>query len=765
VSKHRDLNSGDVFPASLLDALEEYVSTLAANIVLSQTSTTAVKVAGGTGNGQAALGISSSATAGVWRYITADATASHPGGAAGTYDVLAIASANDFAGAGDTDNTDYRFGLQIVAAGGSGSGTLFGKPVTAWRKIGIVEWSGTAITNVTQLVGPDKSAVITPTAPLASATPFIARGTTAQTAPLAKFQDVSQATLVQVAADGKVQFGSAADTNLYRSAAGVLKTDGALDAASYKVAGVVLASTHLSDSASLARLAGPTFTGTVTVPTLAVSGSGKTMVTLADTGAQLSGLTIGGDTNLYRSAADSLKTDDTFRSALDQVARDGAATQVTSGAVSGNAGFLLGSSGDTNLYRSAAGVLKTDGAFTSGPITSDTAATSSANTGVYLNPSGKFTGVRSAAGVPAFQAYVVGDTNTRVSIGSEGIVAWGPGNAVSDTNLYRSAVGKLATDGTFLAVGGLASGAATGNSDFANAGVWAAAAGQVSARRAANAAVWRSSVVGDTGDRFTFDTAGLMQWGPSPGTGVFDTNLYRSSADVLRTDDSLVVALDTYARGGVATQVATGDISILGVGGAARAGIVFGSAADTNLYRSAADTLKTDDSLVVAGTLSASDATYQTIETYSASMGAGVASGGGQIMLRDGTMGNQATRLSMFYFDPAHYAITGKTTKVRLSVACLPGATAPLSFVGAALTVELWQVTSISAGIGALGGAALASVPFVLPAANSINAGVSADVSGLTAGVYVLRVAVSGGSSTAAGSDTVFDVAVQVRRN
>ena len=55
-------------------------------------------------------------------------------------------------------------------------------------------------------------------------------------------------------AAGGISFGG--DTNLYRSAAGTLKTDGAFQAASYAVGTVPLASTHLSDGAELARVGG-----------------------------------------------------------------------------------------------------------------------------------------------------------------------------------------------------------------------------------------------------------------------------------------------------------------------------------------------------------------------------------------------------------------------------------------------------------------------------------------------------------------------------
>lgn len=51
---------------------------------------------------------------------------------------------------------------------------------------------------------------------------------------------------------------------------------------------------------------------TIGTSSVAVAKTGKTAVTIADSGAQSSGVTIGGDTNLYRSAADTLKTDDSL---------------------------------------------------------------------------------------------------------------------------------------------------------------------------------------------------------------------------------------------------------------------------------------------------------------------------------------------------------------------------------------------------------------------------------------------------------------------
>lgn len=88
-----------------------------------------------------------------------------------------------------------------------------------------------------------------------------------------------------------------------------------------------------------------------------------------------------------------------------------------------------------------------------------------------------------------------------------------------------------------------------------------------------------------------------------------DANLYRGGPNNLTTDDSLTaggIYMETYgnlfAQSGNAAQVALGT-----KGPSAQAGMTFGSAEDTNLYRSAANTLKTDDTFAAAGSVFSGD--------------------------------------------------------------------------------------------------------------------------------------------------------------
>lgn len=132
--------------------------------------------------------------------------------------------------------------------------------------------------------------------------------------------------------------GSAADTNLYRSAANILRTDDALSVGGnlYPDASVIWSS----------------------------------------------------DTNLYRSAANTLKTDDTFRAAVYLSANDNTADQVTigyTGAGTG-AGMTFGSGFDTNLYRQASDRLATDDRFYAAGGLVTPSGSAAAGDGLFTNP-------------------------------------------------------------------------------------------------------------------------------------------------------------------------------------------------------------------------------------------------------------------------------------------------------------------------------------------------------------------------------------------
>lgn len=191
------------------------------------------------------------------------------------------------------------------------------------------------------------------------------------------------------------------------------------------------------------------------------------------------------DTTLARSAAGVLKAGQNFRAGLDLYAQDGGATQVRIGNNGGTASVDFGSAMDARLYRAGAGQLKTDGSLY---------VVGTAGIGLVFNPP--------AASGQALASLAPGDTSYRFNINVNGQQQWGPGNAVSDTILYRAAASTLKTDGALQ----------TGSTILASAG----SGNQV--------------VLGYNG------AAGA----PAIAFGsTYDTNLYRAAAAVLKTDGAI----------------------------------------------------------------------------------------------------------------------------------------------------------------------------------------------------------------------------------
>ena len=122
-------------------------------------------------------------------------------------------------------------------------------------------------------------------------------------------------------------------------------------------------------------------------------------------------LLLSGDANLYRVAASTLQTDGHLHAGYDVVARKGnVAGQIQLSDQGAGTRIYFGTALDTNLYRDAASVLKTDQSF---------------RVGNYLDVD-------------------YGGSGAKLRFGS-GV----------DTNLYRQAAGILKTDGILNAVGGL----------------------------------------------------------------------------------------------------------------------------------------------------------------------------------------------------------------------------------------------------------------------------------------------------------------------
>jgi len=279
------------------------------------------------------------------------------------------------------------------------------------------------------------------------------------------------------------------------------------------------------------------------------------------------------DTNLYRAAANTLKTDGAFTSALDVISQINATgmTRLGGAGPGGEAGIKLGNAGDTNLYRSGAQILKTDTNF---------------RVGQYLDVD--FAGA-----------------GYQIRFGS-----------AVDTNLYRSQAGVLKTDGQFWASTYLAANKGTANEVTVGHNGGAAAAGfYFSNTGDTNLYRYGANQLMTDGYLYTGQAAyfmrgsatqvGIVAQGGSQAALTFagDTNLYRSAANELKTDGAFKAGGEIWARPGAAAQVVIGS----NVGG--NAGIYFGSGFDTNLYRYAGAVLKTDGQFYVTSYVAAAQGT------------------------------------------------------------------------------------------------------------------------------------------------------------
>lgn len=190
--------------------------------------------------------------------------------------------------------------------------------------------------------------------------------------------------------------------------------------------------------------------------------------------------------------------------------------------------------------------------------------------------------------------YVIGLPDS-TSIGGNALTIKS-GNATTASNI---------SGGTLALVAGNATGTGSSSITFSTA----TAGGTGAATRASSV---KMTLTGDGQLQVstTGSSAGILIGG--------DANLYRSAADTLKTDDSLIIASNLTVNSLTTTRVpfastsgllidsanftyttGTGQLALATTGSGA--GILIGG--DANLYRSAADTLKTDDAFVSGSTI------------------------------------------------------------------------------------------------------------------------------------------------------------------
>lgn len=160
-------------------------------------------------------------------------------------------------------------------------------------------------------------------------------------------------------------------------------------------------------------------------------------------------------------------------------------------------------------------------------------------------------------GQPTLTSKVTGDTQNRLSIDANGKHTWGSGAAVGDTNLYRYAADVLATDDRFF----IQRSAANQSLEINNPN--AGGDGIAITLNGATRYLFLAGTSADADWRVKVSVSGKLEWGN--GTLAVDTNLYRSAADILATDDDLAIVTagkglrvkeGSNAKAGVATLVA-----------------------------------------------------------------------------------------------------------------------------------------------------------------------------------------------------------------
>lgn len=358
-------------------------------------------------------------------------------------------------------------------------------------------------------------------------------------------------------------------------------------------------------------------------------------VVIGYNGVSAGGMSFGSatDTNLYRQAAGDLRTDGTLRA--------GATTSMISigGVAGGTPTIYFGNAFDTALYRGAAGTLTTGGLFQVGQYIS--ANSSNANQ-VLVG----YSGGAAAPGITfgnLLDTYLYRETTSQLrtnshlivdlNIFSRGAIYFGSAN---DTNLYRAGADFLATDDTFAIGRPLANSFAFQTTVGAPGGVTAA---------------------------FVLRAGGQLQWSDGIG-GALDTSLYRGSANILRTDGNIqLFNLSTDGQ----PQISL----VRNLGGASKPGIHFGpgggSALDTALYRNAAGVLQTDTSLVIAGNLTVSGAiTGGGVVPAGAMMEYGGAAAPTGWLLADGSAVSRTTYAALFTAIGTAYGVGDNSTTFNL---------------------------------------------------------------------------------------------------
>lgn len=294
------------------------------------------------------------------------------------------------------------------------------------------------------------------------------------------------------------------------------------------------------------------------------------------------------------------------------------------------------------LYRSGAGMLSTDG-------------TMIVNGSLYVSTTAHAIWVQNIN--PAFSVFLVkaaSDTQQRLRILGDGMHQWGPGGTTpEDVNLYRLGVDALATDDRFVVAGAQVAGQSFGVQVGPTNSLAMHFQGYIGG--GANAYIGHNSWFGSDGlfrwdgTHASFGTRGIFfnYSGASNGIAFYADNAAATSGTAFVPAPRMLVRND-------------GDIQVVNK-------LLLGPAGDANLYRSAANVLRTPGSLIVdgnvdvAGTLTGGGA----VPTGAMMQYAGAAAPTGWL-LADGAAVSRTTYAALFTAIGTQYGVGDGSTTFNL---------------------------------------------------------------------------------------------------
>lgn len=388
--------------------------------------------------------------------------------------------------------------------------------------------------------------------------------------------------------NGKLFWGTGSavsDLQIERSAARFLKVTGAVDIRGqnsseipfnlYGASGISVDFMKVMDSTASTTFLELSSTGQIKLPTTGSTG----------------GLSIGGDTTVYRSAASTLLVNNALNvngnltltngtSLLASRLLTATSTQAVGLAVTAdtNDRFQIMADGtlnwgpgnavtDTSITRSGANALTTaaglnigtsqvNGNLTiTGNLTVSGSTSSTPSSDVSVGAAFSFAGLAATATTtPKLKTSVTTDTNNRFQITADGAHTWGPGNSATDTSLIRSGVNALTTTAA-LSIGALTTTGVTNSGTYNDVSIGAGNAFIGYTSTASGTVKLKTRVTGDTVDRFSITANGDLNWGP--GNAVSDTSLVRSGVGALTTFSTISSAAITSSGTVTAANLTT----------------------------------------------------------------------------------------------------------------------------------------------------------------------------------------------------------------